>query len=397
MAKKRSRLRKKPTRRRRAGSDPNPTAEPRPSAAPEVRELPSGPWGRIEFYETYLEAPDALINQLSLPSQQPVWNFIDFDREAIVDLFRRAELTPAQNKSLSNPDRWRILGRNIRIFPQPETVLSLAPQARARIYAVLRRFEENTAHRYPIVFRGEDELRALPESGLPEPLTRKIAQLCYPDGRIFLFSDFPLLLSQVTHPAFERGLIRILTRTRTLMARLEISPGCDVPGLIAYWSARGRRTECSALIEALAARGMPGHLDIAHLLPTIPRSQLYTYPGMSDVLLNGRAPDGFCSALNFFHSTVLPIYLDSPNRDEMLGKMFRPVQPPFGFGDLILIWRSEEAQPCHAAVYIAGDLVYTKESPGFFSPWVFSRLEDVLHYHIREGNSARIRAFRLAD
>lgn len=356
-----------------------------------------GPWGNLEYYDTYLEAPDALLELLSLPSEQTVWNFQDLSRSEILALFESSGFTHQQISQLSEPARWSVQGQQTRIFPAPETVESLAPDARAQLYRVLAQWPDNPFHREPMVFDRLDLFQVLDRSGLPEELIQQIGRLVYQDGSITLFSDFPLLLRHLTHPRFERRLLRILTRTRTLLIRLHISKGENLNRLANYWSAGDRHHQAVPLLRSIAATEGVERLDIAHLLPANPRSQLYTYPSLANVFVEGRAPDSLWTAVNFFTNQPLPIYLDSPGAIDQIKKRFTATRPPFAFGDLILISSPETHLPCHACVYVAEDIVYTKHKAGFFSPWIFARMSDVISYHLRGQDQAEITAYRLAN
>lgn len=81
------------------------------------------------------------------------------------------------------------------------------------------------------------------------------------------------------------------------------------------------------------------------------------------------------------------------------GFPFRPASSPLCFGDLLVI--SEEGEEgskkiSHICVYLADDLVYTKNSAHLMTPWILSRLRDVAAYHVR-GVRAEIRPYRLVS
>ncbi|MDF1816060.1 MAG: hypothetical protein P1V20_27920 [Verrucomicrobiales bacterium] len=375
----------------RTGGRAAPTHAAHRAAAPPKRLL-QGPWGELETCETYLEAPDALLDLLSLPSQHTVWNFLDMDRAQILNLFEESGMDSKKIESLSRPSCWKDFGRTCRIFPDAGTVLSLSDREKSTIYRVLSRWEENPSHRYPIVLEDPGPNGYL--SDLPPEVVNMISSLAYREGSVTLFSDFPLLLSRLTHPEVERKLLRALTRTRTILARVRISPKSDIPALCRYWSAGGRNADPLPLVQSIASTDGVDTLDIAHLLPAAARGRLYSYPGISDAMTTGRAPDGIWTALNFFNRSPIPIYLMSPNLEDYLTRMFRKVEGPYTFGDLLLIGNPNTREICHACIAIAGDIVYTKESADFFSPWILSNLDRVVQYQVRSHEKAEIIGFR---
>lgn len=365
---------------------------------PSIRKCQPGPWGSLEYYDTFLEAPEALVRRLVLPSQQTVWHFEEMSPEQIEKVFAESGLSSSQLRQVMDRRTWALGGNLTRVFPKADLVESLAPSVRARLYLVLARSELNPFHRYPFQFDGSDLSAVLDRSHLPEKLVSQIAALTYAEGQITMFSDFPLLLRHVTHPEKERQLLRILTRTRTLIARLDLGNKPDISELQRYWAPLQQSFNSRPLLEAVSRTSGVDSLDIAHLLPKGPRSQLFTFPSQDDCL-SGRAPDGIWTAINFFNPHPLPIYLGSETLSHHLETRFRPASSPLRFGDLLLLspenTKGPEA-PLHACVYLADDLVYTKNSAHLMSPWILSRLRDVAAYHIR-GVRAEIRPYRLAS
>lgn len=376
----------------------SPAPSPAPKrdwVAPEVQKAKPGPWGDVEYYDTYLEAPDALLKRLTLPSEQTVWSFPGYTEARVIEVFEKADLTIAQLNSLGHRSRWSVIGGHIRVFPESSTVESLSPKSRLSIYNELARWPENPLHRDPIVFDRSDLSRTLDRSDLPGDLIDRISRLVYQSGNITLFSDFPLLLQKLTHPRFERQLVRVFTRSRTLIVRLHIGAESNLEELAEYWTAHQRHRRSLPLIRAIALTEGIERLDIAHFLPQSPRGQLYTYPSMADVSTEGRAPDSLWSAVNFFTIEPIPIYLDSPDALEKFQRLFKPSTQSWEFGDVLLLHRHDSKQALHACVYIADDIVYTKPNPSFYSPWIMSRLSDVIDYNIRADARVEITSYRL--
>lgn len=247
-----------------------PAPETVPDAGPTVRRCRPGPWGPVEYYDTYLEAPESLIARLSLPSQQTVWHFEGMAREEIGRVFEAAGVSPEQLRSAMNGANWSTTGDLVRIFPTPELVESLTPESRAGLYRVLSRSALNPFHHTPIQFDRADLLQALDRSGLPAELVRHIAGLTYREGRATLFSDFPVLLRHLRHPQQERKLLRILTRTRTLVAHLNLNDSVDLPELQDYWSPDRRQPGSRPLMESVIDAAGIDTLDIVQLLPPGP-------------------------------------------------------------------------------------------------------------------------------
>lgn len=122
---------------------------------------------------------------------------------------------------------------------------------------------------------------------------------------------------------------------------------------------------------------------------------MFTFPDHDDCL-SGRAPDGVWTAVNFFRYEPLPIHLQSPSLAQHLETRFRPVSQPFHCGDVFLFAPADgpgAKETCHACVYVADDIVYTKNGAQLMSPWILAKLDDVVPYHVR-GVTAEIRVLR---
>lgn len=363
-----------------------------------VHRCQPGPWGHLEYYTTYLEAPDALIRRLALPSQQTVWHFEEMTGAQIEEVFTEAGFSAGQLREVMEPRFRSMSGDLTRIFPPPPLVEAISPAVRASLYRVLARSDLNPLHRYPMQFDGPDLMEALDRTRLPAELINRISAMVYGEGTMTLFSDFPLLLGKISHPERERQLLRVLTRTRTLIARLVPGGSGDLAPLQDYWAPVRQGFDPRPLIDAVIRTEGVDSIDLVQFLPPGPRSQLFTYPGQDDCL-SGRAPDGVWSAINFFTDSPLPFYLESEGLWHYLESRFRPASSPLRFGDLLVISAEGEQNSRkirHVCVYLADDLVYTKNSAHLMTPWILSRLRDVASYHVR-GARAAIRPYRLAS
>jgi hypothetical protein len=364
---------------------------------PVVHRCKPGPWGELEYYDTYLEAPDRMIRRLAIPSQQTVWHFEEMTVDLMGKLFEKVGFSTAQIRQAMDRKRWSVTGDLIRIFPTFSLIESLSPSVRGKLYQVLARSELNPMHRYPIQFDGPDLSKVLDRSSLPESLVAQIESLTYREGQVALFSDFPLLLRFLGHPEKERKLLRILTRTRTLIARMILDKTVDLTYLLDYWAPVQDNFDSRPLMESVMRTSGVDTIDIVQLFPPGARSQLFTYPTEDDCL-SGRAPDGIWTAINFFNHTALPFYEGADGFEHHLLNRFRPASAPLRFGDLLLLspeGESEGISFAHACIYIADDLVYTKNSAQLMAPWILSKLRDVASYHVR-GARATIRPYRMA-
>ena len=74
----------------------------------------------------------------------------------------------------------------------------------------------------------------------------------------------------------------------TLRSRL--APDSDLVALSDYWTGRSRKKDILPILESVAETAGVRKIDIAHLLPSLARKLLYTYPDVS-LMAKGSLPD----------------------------------------------------------------------------------------------------------
>jgi hypothetical protein len=72
---------------------------------------------------------------------------------------------------------------------------------------------------------------------------------------------------------------------------------------------------------------------------------------------------------------------------------FNPVDPPYKFGDILFFLDSQRGDAFHSCVYIADDVVFTKNGRNVLSPWIFTKLEDVKKVYLFD-NNGRVQGYR---
>lgn len=360
--------------------------------SPAVNQCQSGPWGTLEYYDTFLEAPNSLVERLALPSQHTVWNFESATEERLSHLFENVGLNKTEQKALMDRSRWAGMPNGIRVFPPHNVLENLRPASRGAIYGVLALSEMNPFHRDPFVFDRIDLRAAVARSHLPDSLINMLSKFTFRMGNTLHFCDLPHFLRYLSHPQEEKQFLRILTRARSLILRLNLDGDEDLKGVRDYWSSNAQLVQTLPLIESIVvARGVDT-LDLIHLLPPSPRSQIYTFPSHEDCI-SGRAPDSVWTALNFFNHQAIPVYAESSNLEAVLRSGYVAVKEPFSYGDVLFLKQSDDMGVGHACVYIADEIVYTKNSASLLSPWIFSTLEDVTNRQVRR-SEIEMRAWR---
>jgi len=209
------------------------------------------------------------------------------------------------------------------------------------------------------------------------------------------FADVPFLISHAKSQEEARTLHLHSSRVRTMVVRLGLKNITNLEELMGYWTTGLglRRKQIEPLIESgIETPGVAG-LDLGHLLPPLARKLLFTYPDLS-MVVEGKLPDCHWTALNFFNYNPQTLYLEEVFAASGLLTDFDMIESNYKFGDL-LVFVSAEMSAFHSCVYLAADIVYTKNGRSLFAPWIVLHLSDVMKlYSEGDGKPLRVQGFR---
>lgn len=341
-----------------------------------------GPWGDLYYYYFALEPSAALLKTASLPDGQPHWHFVDLSRKKVEALFDTTDLSDDQRSSLKAGIEVTATPPGCHVRPRPELVASLSAPARRQIYSVLGQWEENPPQHNAMTIPVAMLDRWLDESGLSDATIRKIRSLLYTRGETVVFADFHLLAPLLRDRQEERHLLRLIFRERTLVLRLRISAAgdpaaTDLEAVARYWTAGGKSKNVLPLLEAIARTPEVEYLDVIHLLPPLARMWLYSYPGASD-LVDKKLPDCHWTSFNFFNVQPDHRFLDRQYMADTLRAYYVPIEAPYQYGDLLLFFnRDKPWLTIHSVVYLAADVVFTKNGQNPTAPWILMTIEDL--------------------
>lgn len=357
----------------------------------QFEKLPAGPWGDLEFSRILIEPPSEFIPVTDGKPEPASWVFRDYNEDKLRALWQRAALTPAQLKTLGGMNR-DASGQAIVLHPNADFIISLTPDARAVIYSALAEFAENPAQNAPFRLRAELANEWLDDSGLSPEIVTLTKRLFYQRNSGVFFSDHGLVLPRIPTSAERVQFLKTLSRKSTLLVRLQVNRETNTDTLAAYWG-RGRRSkDVRPLLQSLARHSGGAVLDIVHLLPPFPRALLYTYPLPSDQP-KAAALDCHWSAFNFFSDEPDDSFTSIDHVRETLLKSYYPVAGEPILGDVIVL-----VQPnglvVHSCVYVAADIVFTKNGSSFSVPWTLAPLDQVVAFYSL-GPALEVRRYRL--
>jgi hypothetical protein len=268
----------------------------------------------------------------------------------------------------------------------------MTAEQRAVIYLELAKSEENEFHANPVYITSSDPDQWLAQSKLRPELRSVIKKLCYMRGEVLCFSDLSAVLGMVQSDAEAHDLFKTMTRTRSLMLRLSVATGTNYKEVVRYWSGINRNKDIESIILSAVETKEIDRLDCIHLLPSLPRRYLYSYPP-PELAITGRMPDCHWTSLNFFNFTPRDYFLDTRLASLHVLEDYDKVAPPYGFGD-VLMFMTAEGNAIHSCVYIADDIVYTKNGENMAAPWLLMKMSDVKRIYSHLGQTS-IQGYRV--
>ena len=226
-----------------AKSPSSTVAGPRPDAVPGK----PGNWGQLDYRTIRIDVPDEFVF-VPPPDQPPVrWVFHGSSKDQAIDVLKSAGITTAQ-LALIDKAKWtptRDAGapaEGAAVEPGDEFILSLAPDVHAKIYQQLVEYEENTRQIDPVWFRKGDVDDRMKDSGLAASSVELLKSLLYPQGEsLLLFADFEPALRRLPSDQERRLFMNAVSRKRTLLASLHITPDSSLQSIIDYWGVGGRK------------------------------------------------------------------------------------------------------------------------------------------------------------
>jgi len=371
-----------------------PAAAPRAKAVPQDQtlRLNSGPWGRLEYVPIYLECPEEFLNVRSYEVADRRWFFKGYTAEKLEKFLASLSLNEEQRRELSNPGKWNVTPVGIYLDPSRELRLSLAPAARRQLYPVLSEFTDIFK---PIAIPAESFAEHFEQSGLTPETIALVRQLCYPHGSRLFLSDVALVMDTLEEYADKIRLTKTLSRKHSLLLNLRVAPGDDLDALLRYWAKASSGKDVKPLLESISKVPGGARVSVLNLLPPQVRAQLNTFPLPSnDVVEYPR--DCHWTSLNFFRDPPEPRFGDPKFASETLRKDYYPVVGDPAYGDIVCFFRPDGGI-IHSAVFIADDVVYTKNGPHYIQPWMLMRLPELAERYtavIPEGEQLIVRYFR---
>jgi hypothetical protein len=235
---------------------------------------------------------------------------------------------------------------------------------------------------FPFNVPGNDPDGWFAESKVEEAVAAKIKKLLYPRGGGLCFSDFELVLRSLPSAQQRMAVVKALSRQPALLVRLRVRPDTDLEKVLGYWDRGLQVKDTRPLLESLQRLPEGGNVSLLYLLPSFARQRLYTYPLPPHP--NDPAIDCHWSTMNFFNDPPDDRFANPDYTVQYLRTNFYVVARPSLYGDVVLVL-NEQGNAIHSAVYLAEDIVFTKNGNNYAQPWMLMRMKDLLADYSSDG------------
>jgi len=386
---------------------PVPTEAGAPAAEVTPPVKPSGPWGQLVITPITISPPIEYVSRQWGELQASVWHFPPLTGDELETRLVSYGISREDAVRLRGTARSASIG-GVFVTPDADVVTRLSPEVRGRLYLDLGKIAVSAGADAPINFdqvssyrfRGESIEAWLGGPGLTAETQALVAPFVYRDNGFLYFADIEQVRSRITSADQLQLLAKRLLRHATMLVQLRIPDTAQIATIAEYWGRGGRRTDLQPLLESVARSSggeSGGLIDISHLLPTIVRNHLYRYPRPSvEDLQRPLLANCLWTALNFFAPVPDDRYLDPPTALAKLKTDYYLVQDNFQLGDVVA-FTDAKGELVHVAVYIAGDLLFSKNGTSALAPWSILPLEYLKGHYVEHADDWRITYHRRND
>lgn len=353
------------------------------------------PEGTIERRRVEFEAPEAACESYIAAFSDRVWLVNVPSPEAFGTMLARLPLPESRRAALLNPAWWRPnpgLG-GFQIRPAADFLRSLTPGERAALYGLLAYWAPNKTERWPIVFPERAALARLRTLGHAPALVDLVESCVYPFAGGLAFSDFSLLAAAFPDRAQLTRFLQDSSGVGGFLPRLRIRTALSVSSALAYWTVDNNNAFARPMLEALLHSESDTGTELTALMP-----------GATRVLSHNIDPNEVrhdASLTSFMISATLSGAPQTQVRPEefqrWLDREFVRVEPPYRYGDLMILERPAGLPIRYACAYVADNFVFAKDPVGL-GLWRFMYLAEILNRnpHFAGGHWAGFRRRALA-
>ena len=351
---------------------------------PAVSPIQEGPWGELETVDIGLDQPLEYVAFEETSARIPTWRFPNTPPAAVRAMMTGCGMSEGQVDAAVAGRRLMFDGAGTVVTPGEDLVMSLSPNVRGCLYTLLAQWPENTLMRQPYHLSDDDVEPRMTRAGVDPECIRRVRALMYRRGANAYFSDLEVVLAHIPTEDGRLTLLKALSHQNATLASLRLRPGCDIDKILGYWAGVPgvRAKDLRPLLESIRDAQGGGSLNLIFLLPPFARSRLFTFPlPSSEGEVRG---DCHWSALNFFNDPPDDRLKDLEYASALIREAYYPIGRPSRCGDLVFLL-DEAGGVIHSAVFLADDLVFTKNGINFGQPWILMRMERLLEVYTFSG------------
>jgi hypothetical protein len=345
-----------------------------PAATASVR-ANTGPWGDLEVTPITISAPEEYLIVEQVEKRPTRWIFKNRSRDDLARLFDSLDLPKEQKDAWLSSSVVEVAPDGVVLTPSSEMLMGLSEKARRGIFDLIAGTLENEpALEYIGVNSIDERFRTGNVSSATVELFKKMS--CK-RGDYYVFSGVGNLVSALPTRDEKIRFLRAMSQQKTMLIRLHINPQTDINSLVRYWGKERWAVNANALLESVAALPGDNSIDLVELLPPFPSSMLYNFPpnGASGAGAPVRR-DCHWTSLNFFNDVPDDRFTDPAYVKQKLLEDYTIALFDRRYGDVVLMQKPDESI-VHSAVYLADDIVYTKNGDTPVHPWMFSTLSEL--------------------
>ena len=362
-----------------------------------VRKTRAGKWGELTLVPIVISPPMELVSTELGEVRRPAWYFPDADGDKAFRMLLSAGVKVVNASQLRAKAQPAPQINGIVLTPNPDWVRSLKPEVRARIYAMLAKCDLNRDQVHAFRYPGGNAETWLDANLISSRTKQLIEPLIFRDGDYMMFSDLDLVREEIGNRDELRRLSKTLFRQPTVIAHLQVEPGSDLDTLVEYWGRGGRDIKIRPLIESAAQNGTNGSIDVVYLLPPFAQEHLYCYPTFTGADLDKPAlVNCLWTSLNFFLPKPDDRFLDAAVALKTLREDYFIIEADFKLGDVVS-FLDDEGHIFHSAVYIADDILFSKNGISSMAPWTLMSIDEVKEYYRWHSENPRVIVHRRKD
>jgi hypothetical protein len=342
----------------------------------DIKEANVPPWGQLVQRDIDLQRPEEYAAYETDTNRVETWTFEGMNPGAVRALMQSSGLAADQIGRALSPACLVYTNSSTVVTPDRDLVFSLLPDTRAKLYAVLARSSANPLMQFPFCFPGASFDSQFDKSRISAATVTLLEKTLYQRGGIQRFSDLETVLRCIPDETERLQTVEALSHVSAILLGVRVWPDTDIDKLINYWSAPGvRQMDLRPFLDSLKREPEGSAASILYFLPPFARSRLYTYPLPSQA--GDPAVDCHWTTMNFFNETPDNRFSEPKYTVDYLQAHYYRIAKPGRYGDRIFLL-NKKGEAIHSAVFLADDIVFTKNGNNAAQPWMLMHLKDLV-------------------